>query len=130
MTYLLHSSVFCHKSWKIHKVKVIADNNEKKAWLKESVSWLNPQIKSWLNEWSGSVNKRFRSRQRLELFSLLLVFHFDNVLALSFSWDMEQGNYPFFFKALGKGKRKQKKYICILKIKNGKEKKDTSENML
>ena len=36
---------------------------------------------------------------------------------------MEQGNYPFFCKALGKGKRKQK-YICILKIKNGKEKKD------
>ena len=81
---------------------------------RESVSWLNPQ--------------RFRSRQRLELFSLLLVF------ILITSWlshfhEMEQGNYPFFFKALGKGKRKQK-YICILKIKNGKEKKDTSENML
>lgn len=47
---------------------------------------------------------------------------------LSHFHEMEQGNYPFFFKALGKGKRKQK-YICILKIKNGKEKKDTSENI-
>lgn len=36
----------------------------------------------------------------------------------------------FFVKFWEKGKENKKIYICIFKIKNGKEKKDISENIL
>lgn len=63
MTYLLHSSVFCHKSWKIHKVKVIADNNEKKAWLKECflAQSTNQKLIKWM-KWFSEQKIPFKTK--------------------------------------------------------------------